>query len=47
MEEGGKIVDSNNFYFFPISWFDKVFVLRADDIILYDRLKKRLVVKQF
>jgi len=47
MEEGGKIVDSNIFYLFPISWFDKIFVLKADDKILYDRLKKRLVVKQF
>ncbi|XP_050460691.1 adenylate kinase isoenzyme 6-like [Cataglyphis hispanica] len=41
MDEGGKIVDFHSADFFPKIWFDIVFVLRTDNIILYDRLKER------
>ncbi|XP_015522651.1 adenylate kinase isoenzyme 6 [Neodiprion pinetum] len=41
MQEGGKIVDYHGAEFFPERWFDIVFVLRADNTILYDRLVAR------
>lgn len=41
MREGGKIVDYHGAEFFPERWFDIVFVLRADNTILYDRLAAR------
>jgi len=41
MEEGGKIVDYHGCDFFPERWFDKVFVLRTNNTLLYDRLQKR------
>ncbi|XP_012256167.1 adenylate kinase isoenzyme 6 isoform X2 [Athalia rosae] len=41
MQQGGKIVDYHGAEFFPERWFDIVFVLRADNTILYDRLAAR------
>ncbi|KAG8228325.1 hypothetical protein J437_LFUL009370 [Ladona fulva] len=41
MDEGGKIVDYHGCDFFPERWFDVVFVLRADNTVLYDRLATR------
>lgn len=41
MQDGGKIVDYHGAEFFPERWFDIVFVLRADNTILYDRLSAR------
>ena len=41
MTTGGVIVDYHGCDFFPERWFDKVFVLRTDNTILYDRLTQR------
>ncbi|KYN31708.1 Adenylate kinase isoenzyme 6 [Trachymyrmex septentrionalis] len=41
MKEGGQIVDYQRADLFPPNWFDAVFVLRANDTILDDRLHKR------
>ncbi|XP_063242089.1 adenylate kinase isoenzyme 6 [Bacillus rossius redtenbacheri] len=41
MAEGGKIVDYHSCEFFPERWFDIVFVLRANNTTLYDRLVSR------
>ncbi|XP_077299312.1 adenylate kinase isoenzyme 6 [Arctopsyche grandis] len=38
---GGNIVDYHGCDFFPERWFDVVFVLRADNTNLYDRLIAR------
>lgn len=43
MQEGGKIVDYHGCDFFPVRWFDVIFVLRTNNTLLYDRLEKRLV----
>jgi adenylate kinase len=41
MGHGGKIVDYHGCDFFPERWFDIVFVLRANNTVLYDRLAHR------
>lgn len=41
MCKGGNIVDYHSCEFFPERWFDVVFVLRADNTTLYDRLTSR------
>ncbi|XP_050312377.1 adenylate kinase isoenzyme 6 [Anthonomus grandis grandis] len=41
MCQGGNIVDYHSCEFFPERWFDVVFVLRADNTTLYDRLRGR------
>lgn len=41
MCRGGNIVDYHSCDFFPERWFDVVFVLRADNTTLYDRLVDR------
>eukprot|EP01016_Furgasonia_blochmanni_P056806 TRINITY_DN9740_c0_g1_i1.p1 TRINITY_DN9740_c0_g1~~TRINITY_DN9740_c0_g1_i1.p1 ORF type:complete len:184 (-),score=18.63 TRINITY_DN9740_c0_g1_i1:223-774(-) len=41
MAEGGFIVDFHSSGFFPERWFDLVVLVRADNTILYDRLKAR------
>ncbi|CAH1101080.1 unnamed protein product [Psylliodes chrysocephalus] len=41
MCKGGNIVDYHSNEFFPERWFDVVFVLRADNTTLYDRLTTR------
>ena len=41
--EGSKIVDYHGCDFFPERFFDIVFVLSADNTILYDRLIARFV----
>lgn len=41
MSRGGNIVDYFSCDFFPERWFDVVFVLRADNTTLYDRLVNR------
>ena len=38
---GGFILDYHSGDLFPQSWFDAVFVLRADNTVLYDRLDGR------
>jgi len=38
MRKGGQIVDYHRADFFPPSWFDAVFVLKANDATLDDRL---------
>ena len=40
MDNGGNIVDFHSIDFFPERWFDLVLVLRTNNTILYDRLKK-------
>lgn len=41
MCKGGNIVDYFSCDFFPERWFDIVFVLRAENTVLYDRLVTR------
>ncbi|XP_066148357.1 adenylate kinase isoenzyme 6 [Euwallacea fornicatus] len=41
MCQGGNIVDYHSCEFFPERWFDAVFVIKADNTTLYDRLKAR------
>ncbi|KAL5481546.1 hypothetical protein EMCRGX_G021734 [Ephydatia muelleri] len=41
MGSGGNVVEYHSCEFFPERWFDAVFVLRADNTVLYDRLVKR------
>ncbi|XP_028134809.1 adenylate kinase isoenzyme 6 [Diabrotica virgifera virgifera] len=41
MCKGGNIVDYHSCEFFPERWFDVVFVLRAENTVLYDRLITR------
>lgn len=41
MSVGGNIVDYHSCEFFPERWFDVVFVLRADNTTIYDRLTSR------
>ncbi|KAJ8977183.1 hypothetical protein NQ317_018064 [Molorchus minor] len=41
MCRGGNIIDYHSCEFFPERWFDVVFVLRADNTTLYDRLVSR------
>ncbi|CAH1119652.1 unnamed protein product [Phaedon cochleariae] len=41
MSKGGNIVDYHSCEFFPERWFDVVFVLRADNTTLFDRLTSR------
>ena len=41
LKEGGCVVDYHCCELFPERWFDLVMVLRADNTILYDRLKGR------
>ncbi|XP_056643605.1 adenylate kinase isoenzyme 6 [Diorhabda sublineata] len=41
MCKGGNIVDYHCNELFPERWFDVVFVLRADNTVLYDRLTAR------
>ncbi|XP_065215503.1 adenylate kinase isoenzyme 6 [Planococcus citri] len=41
VESGGKIIEYHGCDFFPERWFDKVFVVRANNTILYDRLQER------
>ncbi|CAL4235027.1 unnamed protein product, partial [Meganyctiphanes norvegica] len=41
IQEGGKIIDYHGCDFFPERFFDIVFVLRADNTKLYDRLSAR------
>ncbi|XP_011057057.1 PREDICTED: adenylate kinase isoenzyme 6-like [Acromyrmex echinatior] len=41
MTKGGQIVDYHSTDLFPPSWFDAVFMLRANDATLDDRLCKR------
>lgn len=41
MNVGGNIVDYHSCEFFPERWFDVVFVLRADNTTIYDRLTTR------
>mmetsp|Transcript_19609 Transcript_19609/g.29218 ORF Transcript_19609/g.29218 Transcript_19609/m.29218 type:complete len:178 (+) Transcript_19609:74-607(+) len=40
-QNGGYIVDFHSCDFFPERWFDLVVVLRCDNTLLFDRLKKR------
>ena len=47
MQQKGVVVDYHGSDFFPERWFDLVVVLRADNTVLYDRLKARLVVFLF
>lgn len=41
MAKGGNIVDYHGCEFFPERWFDGVFVVRANNTVLYDRLAAR------
>uniref|UniRef100_A0A7S4HIJ6 Adenylate kinase isoenzyme 6 homolog n=1 Tax=Vannella robusta TaxID=1487602 RepID=A0A7S4HIJ6_9EUKA len=41
MQQKGVVVDYHGSDFFPERWFDLVVVLRADNTVLYDRLKAR------
>ncbi|CAH2241079.1 adenylate kinase isoenzyme 6 homolog [Pararge aegeria] len=41
MAKGGNIVDYHGCEFFPERWFDGVFVIRANNTTLYDRLSAR------
>uniref|UniRef100_A0A2P2I2G8 Adenylate kinase isoenzyme 6 homolog n=1 Tax=Hirondellea gigas TaxID=1518452 RepID=A0A2P2I2G8_9CRUS len=41
IEEGGLVVDYHGSNFFPIRFFQAVFVLRCDNTVLYDRLAAR------
>lgn len=41
MATGGNVVEFHSVDFFPERWFDLVLVLRADNTVLYDRLKLR------
>lgn len=41
VEDGGKIIEYHGCDFFPERWFDKVFVVRTNNTILYDRLQER------
>ncbi|XP_019318655.1 adenylate kinase isoenzyme 6 isoform X3 [Panthera pardus] len=47
MSEGGVIVDYHGCDFFPERWFHIVFVLRADNSVLYKRLETRTKVLHF
>ena len=38
---GGYVVEFHSSDLFPQRWFDLVIVLRADNTVLYDRLKRR------
>ncbi len=40
-DKGGYILDFHGSSFFPLRYFDFVFVLRTNNTILYDRLVKR------
>ena len=44
VETGGKIVEYHSCDFFPERWFDQVFVVRADNTALYDRLQARYYI---
>ena len=42
MSEGGVLVDTHSLVdYFPERWFSLVLVLRTDNTVLYDRLKRR------
>ena len=41
MNPGGILIEHHSCDFFPERWFDLIFVLQADNTILYDRLEKR------
>ncbi|XP_041975548.1 adenylate kinase isoenzyme 6 [Aricia agestis] len=41
MKKGGNIVDYHGSELFPERWFDGVFVIRANNTVLYDRLTAR------
>jgi adenylate kinase len=41
LKNGGYVVDFHGSEMFPERWFDLVIVLRTDNSILFDRLKKR------
>nr|XP_060491618.1 adenylate kinase isoenzyme 6 isoform X4 [Panthera onca] len=47
VSEGGVIVDYHGCDFFPERWFHIVFVLRADNSVLYKRLETRTKVLHF
>lgn len=41
IEKEGCVIEFHSSSFFPERWFDLVVLLRADNTILYDRLKER------
>lgn len=41
VDPGGLLIDYHSCDFFPKDWFDKIFVVRANNSVLHDRLKER------